>query len=575
MVEIFKLFSFLVRALRNVRHARTAIFFVIVTGLLSGAVTTAIIALINSVLTRTESESQVQLWSFVGLCLLLPILRFGSGALLIRLSMRAQLDLRMHLCRKILAVPLRQVEELGDARLLASLTDDLGTIVAALGNLPLLVMHSAVVLGCVVYMGWLAPGLLPIVVAVMVVGIGSYRLPAARAQRYFRRTRELWDELFQHFRAVVRGTKELKLHRGRREAFLATQLEAAATDFARTRGIGDTIYAAASSWGQVLFFVLIGVLLFATTGWVEVSRATLMSYVVTILYMLTPLDVVVNLLPHLGRARIAADRVERLGFSLEGQACEARGETGVDGRAWRRLELCHVTHAYRRDSEEGEFSLGPIDLVFEPGELVFIVGGNGSGKTTLAKLIAGLYTPTTGEIRLDGMPIDDTVRDGYRQLFSVVFTDFYLFDKLLGLEQQEIDSRAFDYLRMLQLDHKVQVEDGTLSTLDLSQGQRKRLALLTAFLEDRPVYLFDEWAADQDPQYKEVFYLKLLPELKARGKTVLVISHDDRYYHLGDRIVKLENGQLISDTPAMPAPAAAGRLLPEVDLATRGAQWDP
>jgi putative ATP-binding cassette transporter len=173
------------------------------------------------------------------------------------------------------------------------------------------------------------------------------------------------------------------------------------------------------------------------------------------------------------------------------------------------------------------------------------------------------------------MPIDDTVRDGYRQLFSVVFTDFYLFDKLLGLEQQEIDSRAFDYLRMLQLDHKVQVEDGTLSTLDLSQGQRKRLALLTAFLEDRPVYLFDEWAADQDPQYKEVFYLKLLPELKARGKTVLVISHDDRYYHLGDRIVKLENGQLISDTPAMPAPAAAGRLLPEVDLATRGAQWDP
>jgi putative ATP-binding cassette transporter len=141
----------------------------------------------------------------------------------------------------------------------------------------------------------------------------------------------------------------------------------------------------------------------------------------------------------------------------------------------------------------------------------------------------------------------------------VVFSDFYLFDTLLGLQTPELDRRAREYLTKLQLDHKAKVKDGALSTTDLSQGQRKRLALLTAYLEDRPIYLFDEWAADQDPLFKDVFYLQLLPELQAKGKTVLVISHDDRYYHLGDRIIKLDYGKVEYDEPAIqPSLTAAG-----------------
>jgi putative ATP-binding cassette transporter len=128
----------------------------------------------------------------------------------------------------------------------------------------------------------------------------------------------------------------------------------------------------------------------------------------------------------------------------------------------------------------------------------------------------------------------------------VVFSDFFLFDSLLGLEVPEGDARPEEYLERLLLHHKVKIEGGTLSTLDLSQGQRKRLALLTAYLEDRPIYLFDEWAADQDPEFKEVFYRHLLPDLKARGKTVVVISHDDRYYDAGDRLVRLDSGGLVS-----------------------------
>lgn len=185
-----------------------------------------------------------------------------------------------------------------------------------------------------------------------------------------------------------------------------------------------------------------------------------------------------------------------------------------------------------------------MNLTFHPDELVFIVGGNGSGKSTLAKLIIGLYVPETGEIKLDGQLINKENREWYRQHFSVIFSDFYLFDRLLGIGISNLDLQAKEYLEQLHLDRKVKVENGSLSTTALSQGQRKRLALLTAYLEARPIYLFDEWASDQDPFFRDIFYKQILVNLKQQGKIVIVISHDDRYFHLADRIIKLDYGKV-------------------------------
>jgi putative pyoverdin transport system ATP-binding/permease protein len=241
---------------------------------------------------------------------------------------------------------------------------------------------------------------------------------------------------------------------------------------------------------------------------------------------------------------VALSKVEQLGVSLSEHSTEEcpieRPETAM---TFDRLELVNVLHSYHHEKDDSSFVLGPINLRFRPGELVFLVGGNGSGKSTLAKIITGLYVPEAGEIRLDGELITDKNRDDYRQLFSAVFGDFYLFENLLGLDHCNVDGQAKKYLDQLHLSHKVKVVDGRLSTTAVSQGQRKRLALLTAYLEDRPFYMFDEWAADQDPLFKEVFYTQLLPELKQRGKTVLVISHDDRYFDVADRIIKLDYGK--------------------------------
>jgi putative ATP-binding cassette transporter len=298
----------------------------------------------------------------------------------------------------------------------------------------------------------------------------------------------------------------------------------------------------------MLFFIFIGLTIFLLPSLLGIGVGTMTVYVFTTLYMKASLAEIMNILQSLGRASVSVKRVEDLGFSLLAypQELESVGESDPQP-SWERLELSGITHSYRSEGDEQEFALGPIDLTLYPGEIVFLVGGNSSGKTTLAKLITGLYAPDSGEIRLNGKLITKQNQDDYRQWFSAIFSEFYIFERFFGFEDSFIDVKAAEYLVKLHLEHKVKIKDGTLSSIDLSQGQRKRLALLTAYLEDRLIYLFDEWAADQDPFFKEVFYYQLLPELKARGKTTVVISHDDHYYKVADRIIKLDRGKLEFD----------------------------
>ena len=248
--------------------------------------------------------------------------------------------------------------------------------------------------------------------------------------------------------------------------------------------------------------------------------------------------------PMLVRANVAIKKVESMGLSLaESSEIPMIEETSL--QAVQSLELSQINHSYK--GSDGSFHLGTIDLKFTANQLVFIVGGNGSGKSTLAKILTGLYAAESGEVKLNGQSITNENRDWYRQHFAVVFVDFYLFEKLLGMNPATVDIEANKYLELLQIAHKVQIKDGHLSTVDLSQGQRKRLALLTAYLDDRPIYVFDEWAADQDPVFRDVFYRELLPALQRRGKMIFAISHDDRYFHLADRVIKLDYGQVEAD----------------------------
>jgi putative ATP-binding cassette transporter len=253
-------------------------------------------------------------------------------------------------------------------------------------------------------------------------------------------------------------------------------------------------------------------------------------------------------LPAFGRARVSLARVDNLGFSLRSRTDQEAAKThALLPAEWRRLELADVAMDYKGSSHERGFTLGPLHLEFRRGETAFLVGGNGSGKTTLAKMLVGLYLPDRGKIRIDDCRITGDTLEEYRQNFSAVFSDYCLFKRLIPELTPERRLRVEDCLARLRLNEHVRVEGCMLLAEPLSQGQRKRLALLIAYLEDRPFLVFDEWAADQDPTFKELFYKQLLPELREQGKTIVVVTHDDRYFHTAQRIIKLESGALVED----------------------------
>ncbi len=512
-------------------------------GALSGAASTGILYLINHVLAGDPATRNL-FWGYVGLCLVVPITRVISVLIVASLGLRAACEMRLDLSRRILAAPLRRLEELGSHRLLVALTDDIGAITNALGQVPGIFTNSAIVICSLVYLGTLSQKILLVVLGFLVLGVVTYQLPLLAAVRRQRMVRETEDDMFKHFRGVTQGTKELKLRTGRREAFLA-EMRTTVSTFRDQQLAVTKIFVSAASWGSLLYFVAVGLLLFYIPTLTVIPRQVSVAYVLVLLYMMTPLQLLLNAIPVLVQANVAVGKVERLGISLLSVA-EPAGAATLPAASWQRLDLVGVALSYKEE-EDSVFSVGPIDLTIESGQIVFLVGGNGSGKTTLAKVLIGLYPPEAGEIRLDGLPITDDNREEYRHQFSVVFSDFFLFESLLGLESPDLDDQARNYLEKLHLKHKVRIQDGRLSTTELSQGQRKRLALLTAYLEDSPIFVFDEWAADQDPEFKKIFYYQLLPELKRRGKTVIVISHDDGFYHVGDRLIKLVDGQVSLD----------------------------
>ncbi len=519
-------------------------------GSISGIGSAALIALINqsiSQLTPTHPQiPQELMWRFIGLVTIVLITNLTSQFLLAQLAQDAVYKLRLRISGWILTSPLRHLEELGANRLLAVLTEDIQTISNAVFNVPALCISAAIVLASLAYLGWLSIWVLMGTLIFLILGVSLDKLLFNQVLRLFTTIREENDNLMKHFQAITNGIKELKLHSQRREDFIEEDLQVTAATLRDYRLRGQRILAFSNGFGELLFFMLLGLLVYGLPQIKLVSAELLSGYVLTISYLMRPLINILSISQSLIQADVALRKIDALGLSLNSHA-ENLVRTNIIPQQFDRIDIRQAIHNYHIVDGENTFTLGPINLTLTPGELVFIIGGNGSGKSTLAKILTGLYVPDSGEIRLNGILINDLNRELYRHLFSTVFADFYLFDRLVGLRLADVDEQAKIYLEQLQLTHKVAVQDGKFSTTALSQGQRKRLALLTAYLEDRPIYLFDEWAADQDPFFREIFYQQLLPKLKQQGKAVLIISHDDRYFHLADQLLKLEYGQIVND----------------------------
>ncbi|HEX3048416.1 MAG TPA: cyclic peptide export ABC transporter [Bacillota bacterium] len=459
---------------------------------------------------------------------------------------------RITLINKILKASYQKLEALEGGKIHAGLNNDT-EVVSNLANLLIDGVTSLITLiCCFVYLGIL--NIYGLLISILVIGVaaGMYFYIGKSARKLWERMRDTQNQFFQFIHDLVSGFKELTLHPQKQEEFAADMQQTCKT-YRDKRLAGEFKFINVFVIGELMFTVVIAVVAFVfPLVFNEMNTNDLRAYIFIFLYMTGPVHGMLNTIPRIIQFQISWKRINQLleeinvievvepGFSKpEVWDLEPKNSLQLDG----------VVFQYQNEKGE-EFTIGPIDAEFGTGELTMLTGGNGSGKSTLAKLITGLYIPLQGEIKINGATASP---HSLKQLYSAIFSDFYLFKKLYGIEYRSQQTTAEHYLKILKLDEKVQIKDGVFSTIKLSTGQKKRLALLACYLEDRPIYLFDEWAAEQDSEFRKFFYQELLPGLRKRGKCVIVISHDDRYFGIADKVIKMEMGKIVETTKVVPA----------------------
>ncbi|KIH82460.1 cyclic peptide export ABC transporter [Pseudomonas batumici] len=529
----------------------------LLTGIISGVASIAVIKVINQAIHEEGFQLQSLYW-FVGLSAVALLFRNGAALFPAYASMRIMTRLRIALCRKILATPLEEVDRRGAPNVLTMLTSDIPQLNSTLVIMPSVLVELSVLLFGIAYLAYLSWVVFAVTVGLMVLGVALYLFFFLGGISFSNKVRDEFTSFNEYTHALVFGLKELKLNGIRRRWFSRSAIQESSTQVARYNFIERLWYTAADNVGQLTLSLLIGCLLFVAPMLGVIDTQTMTASVLVVLYIMGPLSLLIGAMPLLAQGRIAGGRLADFGFSINDPHPEPEALASESGnvllldhkKSWDSIQLRDVHMNYQDPLTGSGFGLGPIDLTVRAGELIYIVGGNGCGKSTLAKVICGLYIPQGGQLLLDDTLITEESRSDYRDLFSAVFSDFHLFNRLIGPDEEEDASTelAQKYLETLGLEDKIKIEGlGYSTTKALSYGQQKRLALVCAYMEDRPIYLLDEWAADQDPPFKRFFYEELLPDLKRRGKTVLIITHDDQYFQLADRIIKLVDGKIVSD----------------------------
>lgn len=526
------------------QHHKWLLVAVIILSIAAAGLSISVIAFIDGYLIPNAADATFFLYAqFSALILLLFILGTASHIAITTLGHKLVYQMRRTLIKRILDTHVEHLESLGTARLLASLNSDTTSITAAFIALPAIIYGLTLSVAGFLYLAWLSLPLFQVIFGwlAFTVFIGWFLLKRTHAEVML--AREAEDALYQDYQAILEGRKELRLNRSRAHRFYDDEFS---RDAGRNRDhdIRADIYNGINdNWANAMILGSIGLIFLLTYGAAWAPAEVAITFALTILFLRTPLSNLVMAVPSLVAGNVALLKLKSLDLAEYHPAFDDQGATLPAN--WKTLDLKDIYYQYHAARGDSGFSVGPLDLSIHRGETIFIIGGNGSGKSTLVRILVGLYNAHGGQIQIGNQVIDETARGSFQHLFSTVFSDFYLFTALLGSDgkhaaQAEINT----WLTALAMTDIATVNDGTLVNTQLSQGQRKRLALLVAILEKRPVLVLDEWAADQDPQFRHLFYTYLLPELKNRGITIIAITHDDRYFYTADRVMKMDNGQL-------------------------------
>lgn len=451
--------------------------------------------------------------------------------------------LRTRISRRISECELSTLNEIGQSRIYASVTREASTISQSTPTLVIAAQSSILIFFCAGYIMWLSMSAFLLTAAVAAIALFFHfrQVEVVKADIHAAMTQE--NILFESLSDILNGFKEAKMNAKQNEG-LHQRTTSVSLEASEMKAASQGKIVVHFILSQASFYVLLAAVVFLLPKFSHAYSDVVIKTTTAILFLIGPTTSLVGSIPIFLNANAAMQNILDLEAALE-ESENGDDSSGpeIEQTSFSEITLDGIFYTYPSKNGGDEFSIGPIDLTLKAGETVFITGGNGSGKSTLLMMLTGLIYPDRGALRIDGTIVRKSNAQGYRNLISAVFSDYHLFRKLYGLPA-DAHEKVHDLLEMLELTEKTDLIDNSLTNIDLSSGQKKRVALMTCLLEDRPIYIFDEWAADQDPQFRRKFYEEILPSLKKQGKTIIAVTHDDRYFDCADHIIKMEEGRL-------------------------------
>ncbi len=526
----------------------------LVFSLIAGMANGALLAVINhgaGLVNEFSTEGTVQIYYLAMFCAVLGLFTYTKKYTLDQAAVMVEqvlLKVRKRISDKLRHTELEFIENYGYSHIYNCLFQDTLQISQS-SAVVFASIQAAIMLGfAMLYIVWLTPEGFLLTIGAIGLGAWVFLLKRAVIIRDIQEATQQEARFFDAIEHTLEGFKEVKINRAKSLDLYQHQSRiASVVQVLKSRTGINSVFV--TMFSEVFFYILIAVILFVWPYFQTTDPGTIIKLTASVLFIIGPLDLLFGSLPLFVKADAAVANLRHL--ELQVDEASRGAQTGEPAATvmplFEQLEFRDVCFEYQNVEEKQRFKVGPISLKVKAGEIIFIVGGNGSGKSTLLKLLTGLYYPTQGQIEVNGESLDRELYPDYREFFGIVFTDFHLFDRFYGaVDINEKQVRML--IKDMGLADKTKFRDGAFTNINLSTGQRKRLALINAIADDRQIYVFDELAADQDPEFRRHLYEELLPDLRRLGKTIIAVTHDDKYFSHADRVIKMEEGHMREET---------------------------